>query len=166
MRASKLVVVVGEHLLDAAQHQFDSEIEDPVDRGGDCEGHHTHLRGNKGLGGGEHLAHANGKCQGRVLHQRDDLVANRRHDALDHLWQHDVEEGLRLGIPQDLGGLILAAGDGLQAAAINLGEIRGIVDDERDDGRLPLGVCGELNAEQDVYKRQALSLGTTMMSPA
>ena len=58
------------------------------------------------------------------------LVAHRRDDALDDLQQRYLEEDLALGHAEHLTGLILAVRDGLNAAAEDLGEIAGVVDDE------------------------------------
>ena len=56
-------------------------------------------------------------------------------DPLDHLQQRHLEKDLALGHAQHLAGLILAFGDGLDAAAVDLGEIAGVVDDEGQQRR-------------------------------
>lgn len=58
--------------------------------------------------------------QGGVLDQGDDLVADGRNDALDHLEQGDPEEDLAAGHAQHLSGLPLAHGHPLDAAAEDL----------------------------------------------
>lgn len=68
--------------------------------------------------------------QGGILHQSDHLVAHGGNDAFDHLEQGHFEEDLGLGKAQHLTGLILAFGDGLDAAPVDLGKIAGIVDDK------------------------------------
>ena len=56
--------------------------------------------------------------------------AHGRQNPLDDLQQRDPEEDLGAGHAQDLAGLGLAAGHALDAAAVDLGEIAGIVDDK------------------------------------
>lgn len=90
--------------------------------------------------GGELLAHhddllgGDDVCQRRVLDQRHEFVAHRRENALDDLQKRDLEEDLRFGHAEHLTGLVLAARDGLDAAAENLGKIAGIIDDEGHTG--------------------------------
>ncbi len=83
----------------------------------------------------EKLGDADGLRERGVLDERDDLVRRRRKDALDHLRQHDAKEGLALREAENLRGLVLPAGNRLDAAAVNLCEIGGIIEDEGDDDR-------------------------------
>ena len=72
--------------------------------------------------------------QGGILDQGDDLVAHGGNDALDDLQQHHPEEDLAAGHTQHLTGLILALGNGFDAAAVDLREVAGVVDGEGHDG--------------------------------
>ena len=62
-----------------------------------------------------------------VLHEGDDLIAHGRDDALYHLKQRDLEEDLRLCHAEDFTGLALSLRDALNAAAVDDGEVAGIV---------------------------------------
>ena len=79
------------------------------------------------------LVHSDDTGKGRVLDQGDDLVGHGGHDALDHLEQHHLEEDLVLGHAQHLTGFVLSLGDGFDAATVDLGEIAGVVKDERNE---------------------------------
>ena len=65
-----------------------------------------------------------------ILHQRDDLVAHRGQDAFDDLQERDLEEDLAPGHAQHLTGLGLAFRHILDAAAVDLREVAGVVDGE------------------------------------
>ena len=140
-------MVVIQFFLGGAQQHLDHKVKDPVDQRRNRKRHHAHLRGNQRLGGREHLTHANGKRQRRVLDQRDDLVAHRRQNTLGDLRHHDIQKRLRARIAQHLGGLILTARNRLQARAIDLGKVAGVVDDERHNARRPFGIGRERDAE-------------------
>ena len=55
-----------------------------------------------------------------VLHQRDDLIGHRRHNALHHLQQGDLKEDLPAGEAQYLSRLPLSGRHALDAAIIDL----------------------------------------------
>ena len=78
------------------------------------------------------------------------FVRHRGDDALDHLRQDDLEKCLCLGIAEHLRGLILPARDGFKSAAVDLGKIRRIVDDERDDDRREAPVARHRDAKQEL----------------
>ena len=73
---------------------------------------------------------------------------------LDHLRQDDAPEGLPARVAEHLGRLILADGDGLDAAAVDLGKIGRVVDDEADDERGERPARRELHAE-DIIRCKA-----------
>ena len=79
----------------------------------------------------QHLVHRDGTRQCGIFNKVDKLVAHRRDNALDDLQQRYLEENLALGHAEHLTGLILAARDTLNAAAEDLREVAGVVDDER-----------------------------------
>ena len=143
-------MIIVQLLFGGAQQHLDHKVKDPVDQRRDRKRHHAHLRGDQRLGRREHLTHANGKRQRRVLDQRDDLVAHRRQNTLGDLRHHDIQKRLHARIAQHLGCLVLTARNGLQARAIDLGKVTGVVDDERYDARRPLGIGRERNAEHVV----------------
>ena len=62
-----------------------------------------------------------------VLHQRDDLIGHRRHNALHHLQQGDLKEDLPAGEAQYLSRLPLPGRHALNAAPVDDGEVAGIV---------------------------------------
>ena len=143
-------MVIVQLLFGGAQQHLDHKVKDPVDQRRDCKRHHVHLRGNQRLGRREHLAHANGKCQRRILDQRDNLVAHRRQNALSDLRHHNVQNRLQARIAQHLGSLVLTARNGLQARSIDLGKVAGVVDDERHNARRPFGIGCERDAKHVV----------------
>ena len=140
-------MVVIQFFLGGAQQHLDHKVKDPVDQRRNRKRHHAHLRGNQCLGRREHLPHADGKRQRRVLDQRDDLVAHRRQNTLGDLRHHNVQKCLQTRIAQHLGCLVLTARNRLQARAIDFGKVAGVVDDERHNARRPLGIGRERNAE-------------------
>ena len=73
-------------------------------------------------------------CQGGVLHQGDDLIAHRRHNTLDHLQQHHLEEDLCLRHTQHLAGFILTRCNGLNATTVDLRKIASIIQRKCHDG--------------------------------
>ena len=143
-------MIIIQLLLDAVQDEFDDETERPVDERRNGIGHHGHLAGRERLGRREHLHNAEHEGQGRVLHQGDDLVAHGRQDALDDLGQHNLREGLGLGIAQHRGRLVLAAGNGLDARAVDFREVGGVVQDEADGAGPELPIAAHVQAEQIV----------------
>lgn len=97
-------------------------------------------RSGERLGLCEHLRIGDGECQGCILDQGNDLVGDRGQNALDHLGQNDLEEGLAPGVAQHPGGLILACRHRLDPAPVNLCEIGRVVEGKGDDdGRPPVG---------------------------
>ena len=77
-----------------------------------------------------HLVHRDGARQCGIFNKVDKLVAHRRDNALDDLQQRYLEENLALGHAEHLTGLILTARDALNAAAEDLREVAGVVDDK------------------------------------
>lgn len=65
-----------------------------------------------------------------VLHQRDDLIGHRRHNALHHLQQGDLKEDLPAGEAQYLSRLPLPGRHALDAAPVDDGEVAGVVQHE------------------------------------
>ena len=65
-----------------------------------------------------------------VLHQRDDLIGHRRHNALHHLQQGDLKEDLPAGEAQYLSRLPLPGRHALNAAPVDDGEVAGVVQHE------------------------------------
>ena len=57
-------------------------------------------------------------------------IITRRDDALDHLQQGNVAEDLELGHAQHLARLLLALGNALDTAPVDLGEVAGVVNDK------------------------------------
>lgn len=105
----------------------------------------------KRLSLGKHLGDAKYEMAKRgVLDQRYDLVAHRRQDALDDLGQHDVEEGLRARVAEHLSRLVVPHGDGLDAAAVDFGEVRGVIEDETDCAGAELPTRPHVDTEQVV----------------
>ena len=146
------LAVIAQRLLPFFHGEGDHIVEDIVEDTRRHQRQHARRvrRGNDLLGAREHLHRADDGRERRVLHQRDDLVRHCRDDALDHLWQDDLEKCLRLGIAEHLRGLILPARDGLDAAAVDLGKIRRVVDDERDDDRREAPVARHRDTEQQL----------------
>ena len=69
-----------------------------------------------------------------VLLQPDEVVQQRRNDAADGLRQHDVAHRLRVREPERPRGRRLARMDRLDARAVDLGDVRGVDEHERDRG--------------------------------
>ena len=143
-------MIIVQLLFGSAQQHLDHKVKDPVDQRRNRKRHHAHLRSDQRLCGREHLTHANGKRQRRVLDQCDDLVAHRRQNTLGDLRHHDIQKRLQTRVAQHLGGLILTARNRLQARAIDLGKVAGVVDDECHDARRPFGIGRERDAKHVV----------------
>ena len=117
-----------------SEQQRQNAVDHQVEHGGVEQGP-DHPFFDVGLAHPDDLVHRDDTHQGGVLDQGDELVAHGRDDPLDHLQQRHLEKDLALGHAQHLAGLILAFGDGLDAAAVDLGEIAGVVDDEGQQRR-------------------------------
>lgn len=64
-------------------------------------------------------------------------------------WRQDnLHEGLRARVAEHLGGLVLAARDGLDAAAVDLAEVGSVIQDEADAAREVLPIRAHGGAEQ------------------
>ena len=83
----------------------------------------------------DQLLHGDDLRQGGILDEGDDLVGHRRHDTFDHLQQGDAEEDLLLRQTEHLTRLMLTDRHSLNASSEYLGEVAGVVDDERHDRR-------------------------------
>ena len=86
-----------------------------------------------GLDGGHDLHHTDGPADGGLLDDGDELVRNGGQDVLDGLGQNDVTHVLDLGHAQAAGSLGLAAVDGLDARADDLGKVSAGVQAQGDD---------------------------------
>ena len=64
-----------------------------------------------------------------------DLAAGRRDDGAHRLGEHDAAQGAARAHAEGRAGLALAGVDGEQAAADDLGHVRGLVEAEAEDGR-------------------------------
>ena len=77
------------------------------------------------------LQHRDGREERRLLEERDQVVAERRHHRRDRLRDDDVAEGGPGREVQRDRRLPLAAGDVVEAGAIDLGAVGGVVDADR-----------------------------------
>ncbi len=84
----------------------------------------------KGFARPDDLLEGDRSGQGGILHQRDHLVGHGRDDPFDHLKQGHPVKYLSSGHAQHEARLLLAHGDALNAAPVDLGEIAGVIDDK------------------------------------
>src|SRR3954470_22333086 len=81
----------------------------------------------------QEVVEAHDEDERRVLEQRDEAVDDAGNDEPQRLGQDDQPHALPVAEPHGLGRLVLALGDGLEAAADHLGEVGAREDRDADE---------------------------------
>ena len=102
--------------VDGGDHDIDLEI---------AEGLHHHIVGDR-----RQLLCGDRRDDARAEKLEDELAADRRIDGADRRAQHDMADDLAAGEAERLAGLDLAAGDGIDPGAHDLGGIGAEMDRE------------------------------------